>query len=238
MDPVDRIASALAMDCARALRMFLDIKHILDSSENNALAARVIAQKGYSEYVCMENLELVPYEIGRFCRCVETMEDTKVLARKVFAVNFQDSDACYVFNQETSFSYACKMLSLVGPSLGHFSNSPTSQEIIHMELRLACQTPFLALQSYSDLLCLESTVPGLPGVCVDLGHNFVLEDLRKSSKNVNFISDSKRRKTSAGPTPKKVTPISKRPILIMSTVGLECAESMPSRELGDDAHGV
>ena len=233
MDPIDRISSVLTMDCVRALRMFLDIQHILDSSENNALAHHILVQKGYSDYVDMDNLDLVPYEIGRFRRCVETMEDVVVLARKVFAVNFQDSDALFVFNQEVSFSYACKMLSLVGPSLGHFTNSPTNKEVVHMELKLACQTPFLSLQSYSDLLCLESTTPGLPAVIVNCGRNCVLEDLRKSSNNVNLISDSKKRKASTDPRPKKDTLISRRSNLMPT---LECTESMPSREFGDDAH--
>jgi len=237
MDPIDRIASVLAMDCVRALTVFFDIQHILDSSENNVLAHRILVNKGYSEYVNMENLDLVQYEIGRFSRCVETLEDTKLLARKVFVVNFQNSDAMFVFNQEVSFSYACKMLSLVGPSLGHFSNSPTNKEVIHLELKLACQTPFLALQSYSDLLCVESVVPDLPAVCVNQDHNCILDDLRKASKKVSLISDSKKRKTATNPQATK-DPISSRQTPLMPTMNLECTESMPSRELSNNTHGV
>jgi hypothetical protein len=102
-------------------------------------------------------LDWIPYDIGRYRRCIEAIGDIKRMARKVFAVNFFDADVYYVFNQEISFSYACKMLSQVGPLLPHFSNHPTATEVMSAEIRLACNTRFFELEDESsDLLCLES----------------------------------------------------------------------------------
>jgi hypothetical protein len=157
LDPIERISQRVVRHCSDSLELFLDIDGILDSSDTIAAAFDVLRAKGYDRHVDADNLDLVQLEIGCLRRCIDSMSEIRRMARKVFVVNFFESDLFYVFNQEVSFSYACKMISAVGPKLAHFSNHPTSKEVIDAELRLACSTPFLALDGLeSDLLCLES----------------------------------------------------------------------------------
>ena len=157
MDPIERIAEQLMESCAKSMALFVEIDQILDSADTIEAGYRRLVAKGYAGYVDLDQLDLIPYDIGRYRRCMDSMDEIKLLARKVFVVNFFEADALYIFNQEVSFSYACKMLSQIGPSLGHFSNHPTSKEVVHAELKLACNTPFFSLDS--DLLCLESMPP-------------------------------------------------------------------------------
>jgi hypothetical protein len=76
-------------------------------------------------------------------------------ARKLFIINFNSCDKFLVFNQEICFSYACKMLNSTGPRLHHFSNSPTSEEVINAELSLAMNSPY-RFKDDEDLFCYES----------------------------------------------------------------------------------
>lgn len=156
MDPIGRIASVLTMYCDKALEVFLDIQRAMDTSETTMVARDSIVNKGYAEYVDFERLDLISYEIGRYRRCLDSIEDAKTLARKVFVINFYMSDANFVLNQEASFSYACKMLSLVGPLRDHFASNPSNRQLIQLELKLACQTPLFLLHPCSDLICLET----------------------------------------------------------------------------------
>jgi hypothetical protein len=157
IDPIERISQRVVRHCSDSLELFLEINGILDSSETTVAAFDVLRAKGYDQHVDVDRLDLVQLEIGCLRRCIDSMSEIRRMARKVYVVNFFDSDLFYVFNQEVSFSYACKMMSAVGPMLSHFSNHPTSKEVIDSELRLACSTPFLALDEMeSDLLCLES----------------------------------------------------------------------------------
>jgi len=200
MDPIDRIASVFVADCNRALAVLVKIQHILDASETIALALVVLKQRGYMPFIDEDDMGLVAYRIGCYTRCIEAMAEIKTLARKISVVYFYGADSFFVFNHEASFSYACKMLSGIGPSLTHFSNNPTRNEVINMELKLACEVPLLKLDSYSDLLCLE-TMPACGGTL----RNCILEDLRRSEKRVRLIT--------ASPEPK--------------CVDLTCHESMP-----------
>ena len=157
MDPIERIAERLVDDCTKLLNLYLEIRAILDSSETIAVALEVLRARAYDQYVTEDRLDLVHYDIGCLSRCIDSMAEIKRMARKVYVVNFFDSDLYYVFNQEVSFSYACKMMSLIGPKLSHFSNSPTAKEVVSAELSLACSTRFLSLdENESDLLCLEA----------------------------------------------------------------------------------
>jgi hypothetical protein len=157
MDPIECIAQRMIVDCTQSMDIYVEINGIIDSSETIASALQQIRAKAYEKYVDLDHPELVQYDIGCYRRCIDSMTEIKRMARKVFVVNFFESDAFYVFNQEISFSYACKMLSNVGPKLAHFSNHPTAKEVMQAELGLACNTRFLALDlDESDLLCLES----------------------------------------------------------------------------------
>ena len=155
MDPIERIANRLIEHFSKALDCLLEISHIIETSETIAIAIGLLRLKGYDQYVDPEHLDHIPYDIGRFRRCIDAMNDIKHMARKVFAVNFFDADVFYVFNQEISFSYTCKMMCSIGPMLSHFSNHPTAKEVASAELRLACNTRFGELQDES-LLCLEA----------------------------------------------------------------------------------
>ena len=157
MDPIDRIASVLAWHCLGTLAVYMEIDSVLTTSGDTRMAFRRLVNKGLMKYVDPEQLEAISYEIGRFRRCIESMEEIKQLARKIFAVNFFESDSFFVFNQEISFSYACKMMSLVGPLLPHFSNHPTRTQVINAELALAMNTPFIEISGPgSELMCLET----------------------------------------------------------------------------------
>lgn len=157
MDPIDRMANAFGWHCLASLAVYVEIDGIIDSSDTMADAFKILDRKGYTKYVNLEQLETIAFEIGRMRRCLDSMDEIKRLARKVFAVNFSESDALFVFNQEVSFSYACKMMSMLGPTLAHFSNFPTQTEVVRAELRLAMSTPFSKiLGPESELLCLET----------------------------------------------------------------------------------
>ena len=160
MDPIERIAKVFAWHCVGSLAVYMEIESIIESSESMTIAFKLLAGKGYTQYVNSKQLETIAYEIGSIRRCLDSMEDIKRLARKVFAVNFFESDSLFIFNQEISFSYACKMMSLIGPTLAHFSNFPTQREVVTAELALAMNTPFSRIMSpESELLCLESMPP-------------------------------------------------------------------------------
>jgi len=181
--------------------MFSEIKNILDTSVTGEAAHRLLKSSGYAAYVDLEQLDLVSYEIGRYGRCLELMDEIRVLARRIFAVNFKESDDRRVLLHEVSFSYASKMLSGVGPSLGHFSCLPTSSDVMYWELRLACDTPFLALQAYGELLCLESMTGecGLSNLPDTLQESCLLEDIRRTAKRIPLASCVKRRRKAEDP---------------------------------------
>lgn len=83
-------------------------------------------------------------------------------ARRIFVINYGSSDKFLVFNQEICYSYACKMLFSIGPKLIHFSNSPTTEELIKGELFLALNSPYTFNEEKDRLLCYE-TLPSLKG---------------------------------------------------------------------------
>ena len=78
-------------------------------------------------------------------------------ARKIFALNFNNTcDKFLVFNQEICYSFACKMTNAIGPRLSHFSNAPTSSEVVNAELYLAMHSPYTFDEEGEDLFCYES----------------------------------------------------------------------------------
>jgi len=157
MDPIEHIAHRLVTDCTKSLDLLLEIDSIIEESDTVAAAFEALRIKKYDRYVDVDRLDLIRYDIGCLRRCIDSMVEIKRMARKVFVVSFFDSDVYYVFNQEVSFSYACKMMSQIGPRLAHFSNSPTAKEVMSAELDLAWNTRFMSLDEVeSDLLCLES----------------------------------------------------------------------------------
>ena len=187
MDPIDRIASVFIDECRNSRAALLKIQRILDESETTFLAIVLLKKLGYMQYVQEDDLGLVSLRIGCYDRCIEAMDDIKTLARKISVVYFYGSDSFFVFNHEASFSYACKMLSGIGPTLVHFSNNPTQSEVINMELKLACEVSFLKLNSYSDLLCLEP-MPDTSSTRGETVRGCILDDLRRSEKRVRLIT--------------------------------------------------
>jgi hypothetical protein len=65
----------------------------------------------------------------------------------VYQCNFSEEEMYFIFSQEISFSYASKMLVSTGLELYHFSNSPTSAEIVRAEISLAMHTQLAAFFS-------------------------------------------------------------------------------------------
>ena len=84
------------------------------------------------------------------------LQETIYHARNIFTLNFNTSDKFLVFNQEICFSFACKMLNSIGPKLSHFSNSPTSSEVVDAELYLAMHSPYSFDKAGEDMFCYES----------------------------------------------------------------------------------
>ena len=156
MDPIERIATDFTLHCISSLNVYVEMERILNTSETNAIAFKLLEKKNYMLFIDEEDLGCIAFEIGRLRRCIESMEEIKHMARKVFAVNFSRVDSVYIFNQEVCFSYACKLLAHIGPTLVHFSNNPTRNELVHAELSLACNTPLMVTSPESELLCLET----------------------------------------------------------------------------------
>jgi hypothetical protein len=157
MDPIECIAQRLVVHCSKSLNMLLEINAIIESSETMDMACEQIRSKKFEAYVNLGCLDLVRRDIGMYQNFLGSVDEIKHMARKVFVTNFFDTDVFYVFNQEISFSYACKMLSQVEPTLAHFSNHVTIQEVRKAEVELACKANFADLNGKaSELLCLEA----------------------------------------------------------------------------------
>jgi hypothetical protein len=92
MDPIERIANRLVADCTKSLECLCEIERIIDSSETIVAALEQLRQRDFKRFVDEEHLDWIPYDIGRYRRCIEAIGDIKRMARKVFAVNFFDAD--------------------------------------------------------------------------------------------------------------------------------------------------
>jgi hypothetical protein len=157
MDPIDRISAVLEKSCEERLAYFQKIQRIINRSRTFFEAEQRIHRKGQAKVnINMRQMILnLPHEIERLKHCLRDMDLIKVLARKVLKVNFLSEEKFFTFNQEVSFSYACKMQSSVGPSLQHFSNceSISINDIRSAEVQLALNSP--SYFTGPDLLCHE-----------------------------------------------------------------------------------
>ena len=168
MDPIDQIASRFTYYCQQSLHAYLIILDHLNRAQTIQEGLKALSREGLLMYVDQEAPEKIAALVEGFRRCLESMEDIRNLAKKVFIFNFYESDPAVVFKKEVSFSYACKMLSRFGPLNYHFSNTPNNTEIIRAELSLAWTTPSTVMNSDRDLLCLECMPPRFPEEALDL----------------------------------------------------------------------
>ena len=156
-DAIERIAIVYTDDCMHRLRFLKEAKAIVDKSKDYKTAERNLRHELLIEADLHQMTITIPSQIQRLEKCLETMAETVDIARKVFFVNFFDSDKFFVFNQEICFSYVCKLHNNMGPLLQHFSNSPTNQEVVNSELEVAMHSPMIL--SDLDLFCYETMPP-------------------------------------------------------------------------------
>jgi hypothetical protein len=155
MDPIDQMACRYLAYCRDSLTLYAGIQEYLDRCNTTQDAFKELTKADLILFVNTEHPERIGQGMANFRRCMEFLDDIVALAKKVFILNFYESDARMVFHKEVSFSYACKMLAHYGPMLHHFSPGTTSADVIQAELSLAWNTPSAALGCESDLLCLE-----------------------------------------------------------------------------------
>jgi hypothetical protein len=137
MDHIDHIANVFSVHCRELLHVMYEIQAIVDASDTIDEALATIASKGTFPVIDLKCIQTVAVEIPKLTRCLESIDEIKKLAREVFACNFSEQDQFLVFSQEISFSFAAKMLASMGLRLYHFSNSPTSDEVIQAEIAIA-----------------------------------------------------------------------------------------------------
>ena len=137
MDGIDNIANVFSAYCSERLHAMHGIQAIVDASETLNDAVATIVSKGIAPVVSPEHFQTLVVEIPKLTRCLESIDDIKKLAREIFAGNFSEQDQLLVFSQEISFSFAAKMFVSMGLQLCHFSNNPTSDEVIHAEIAIA-----------------------------------------------------------------------------------------------------
>lgn len=158
MNPIDRIADAVTKYCLDSIKVFCYVDYVLSTSETTLVAMKHLESKGLLHAMdCAKPEQMLRSDVDRCYRCLESMDEIKRVARRVFDVHFGLCEAGkFVFNQEISFSYACKMLTTMCPLRNHFSNNPSHDDIVRAELVLALSTPLSAVNSKPDLLCLEA----------------------------------------------------------------------------------
>ena len=174
MDAFQRIALEFKEDCEKKLNLLEMATTVIGDSDTVGLGLqKLFCHSGVypGDY---DQIRSFPLEMERLRNCIDSIEvvlfffsglctrlikyiqqETLQHARKLFIINFNSPDKFLVFNQEICFSYACKMLNSIGPRLYHFSNSPTSEEVINAELFLAMNSPY-QFNENDDLLCYES----------------------------------------------------------------------------------
>jgi len=156
MSSIDRIADVVTKYCLDSIKVFCYVDYVLSTSETTQAAIKHLESKGLLSAVDAANPErMVRSDVERCYQCVAAMDEIKRVARRVFDAHFGLCEAGkFVFNQEISFSYACKMLTTMCPLRRHFSNHPSHKEIVRAELALALSTPLSAVSP--DLLCMET----------------------------------------------------------------------------------
>ena len=153
-DAIERMAIDYHRDCVCRLRMLKRARTIIEKSNDYKTAIENLRQELLLDVDLDHLVSSIPSEIERIERCLGTMAETVDIARKVFFVNFFDSEKYFVFNQEICFSYVCKLHNDIGPKLHNFSNSPSRQEVVHAELEVAMHSPMIL--SDLDLFCYET----------------------------------------------------------------------------------
>jgi hypothetical protein len=159
MDPIDKIALRFGAYCQDSLTLFAAILDYMNGCKTVKEAFDELTRFELIMFVDTEHPERIARKVEKLRRCIAHMDEIVTLAKKVFILNFYESDPDVVFRKEVSFSYACKMLSQYGPLLVHFSGAPTNLDVVQAELTLAWMTPTAALCGESDLLCLEAMEP-------------------------------------------------------------------------------
>lgn len=173
MDAIQHIATVFEKDCVRRLKCLERAQTIIDYSENSQIAWRLIFIQAEIYAHDIKDLDAVLPEIDRLKNCIQStgvmmtlflwtcshlthaLQDTIDHARKLYALNFKSIDG-EVFKKEICYSYACKMMNSVGPRLHHFSNSPTSTQVVQGELYLAMHSPYVFGDADRDLFCYET----------------------------------------------------------------------------------
>jgi hypothetical protein len=136
MTHIDHIAQRFESHCRTALIMCMELVQIHEISETTACAMEYIRMSKYRKICDTDRLLLANSDMDQLDRCISLMPEIKKKAKDVYAKSFNSSEENQVFNQEICFSYACKMLTPIGPMLHHFSNSPTKSQIVNAELAL------------------------------------------------------------------------------------------------------
>lgn len=159
MDPIDGMALRFSLYLQRILTAYDELILVLKSAPTvkDALIKISVSRRNYM--VDAENFPASLFEMReRYARCMNDLDDIRRMAHKVFIINFTLDNPCFVFNKEISFSYACKMRSLVSPLRHHFTGPPLMSEIVRGEIALAMKHP-LHLDDV-DLFCLETMPAG------------------------------------------------------------------------------
>lgn len=155
MDPIERIAQVFKADCLEASKKLRVVIDIVDKCGSFKEAMHVLYRKGLYTPQIEEGVYDLQHEMQRVELCMEAMQEIIDTARMVLLVNFSDNERFLTFNQEICFSYACKMISSMGPRRCHFSNSASlkNADIQHAEIELAKTSP--SMFTGPDLFCYE-----------------------------------------------------------------------------------
>ena len=159
MNPIDRMADAVTKYCLESIKLFSYVDYVLNTSESTAAALKHLESNGLLNVVDKEIPDkMLKSDIDRCYQCVAAMDEIKRVARTVFDANFGVCDPKnFVFNQEISFSYACKMLTTMCPLRRHFTDHPSHDDIVRAELLLSLSTPMSVFNpDASDLECYET----------------------------------------------------------------------------------
>ena len=154
-DAIDRIASDFRRDCICRLRLLKKALLIIRKSVDFQTAIARLKSELFLDADLHHLTTSIPSEINRIKRCLQNLAETVDTARKVFFVNFFDSEKFFVFNQEICFSYVCKLHHDMGPKLHNFSNNPSNTEIVNAELEVAMHSRMI-FSGKVDLFCYET----------------------------------------------------------------------------------
>jgi hypothetical protein len=151
------------------MHKFLAIKRIVDEHATVGEAIAKLVELKCIPSADPSHLDFIEIDLPRLKRCLARMQDIKTMARYIFQGNFTDEEKMFVFNQEISFSYAAKMLVSIGLQHRHFSNNPTTGEVVKAELAIAMRTPVSTFNEESR------TPPSSPIVNVSVIHPAIMK---------------------------------------------------------------